>query len=120
MYPVLTNLQIRDNAELAVRNLLKQVAKDRGTKLHAKDFLDDGSPIELTVEINETEGSAVFDFEGTGTEMIGNLNTPTSVSYSAIIYCLRAMVDLDVSGIFTAWKVAAESTLRRSRLIKAA
>lgn len=28
--------------------------------------------------------------------MIGNLNTPISVTYSAVIYCLRAMVDLDV------------------------
>jgi len=28
--------------------------------------------------------------------MIGNLNTPISVVYSAIIYCLRAMVDLDI------------------------
>ena len=86
-----------------MRNLLKQVAKDRGTKLHAKDFLDDGSPIELMVEINEKEGSAVFDFEGTGTEMIGNLNTPTSVSYSAIIYCLRAMVEMDVSRLEPDW-----------------
>lgn len=39
--------------------------------MHAIDHLDDGSPIELTITINEKEGSAVFDFEGTGTEMIG-------------------------------------------------
>ena len=90
-------IQIRDNAEYAVRNLLRDVAKTRGTKLHAKDHLDDGSPIELHVEINEEDGSAIFDFEGTGLEMIGNLNTPISVTYSAVIYCLRAMVDLDVS-----------------------
>lgn len=64
-------LQIRDNAEFAVRNLLKDVAKRSGNRLHAKDHLDDGSPIELTVTINEKEGSAVFDFEGTGSEMIG-------------------------------------------------
>lgn len=89
-------LHIRDNAEYAVRNLLRDVAKTRGTKLHAKDYLDDGSQIELHVEIDEKEGSAIFDFEGTGLEMIGNLNTPISVTYSAVIYCLRAMVDLDI------------------------
>ncbi|KAK4049399.1 hypothetical protein OIV83_004132 [Microbotryomycetes sp. JL201] len=88
---------IRDNAEFAVRNLLKHVAKQQGrTELHAIDHLDDGTPIELRVSINEQEGSAVFDFEGTGPEIFGNLNAPMSVTYSAIIYCLRAMVDQDI------------------------
>lgn len=76
---------VRDNAEFAVRNLLRQVARERGTKeLHALDFLDDGTPIELNVTIDEEEGSAVFDFEGTGPEIYGNLNAPVSVTYSAI------------------------------------
>ncbi|KAM0792873.1 hypothetical protein ACM66B_002636 [Microbotryomycetes sp. NB124-2] len=88
---------IRDNAEFAVRNLLKQVAKQQGrTELRAVDHLDDGTPIELRVKINEQEGSAVFDFAGTGPEIFGNLNAPMSVTYSAIIYCLRAMVDQDI------------------------
>ncbi|MBW0531701.1 hypothetical protein O181_071416 [Austropuccinia psidii MF-1] len=89
-------IHIRDNAELAVRNLLKEVAQERGSKLHAIEFLDDGTPIELAVTIDETGGSAVFDFTGTGPEMIGNLNTPKSVTYSTIIYCLRAMVNVDI------------------------
>ena len=89
-------LHIRDNAEQAVRTLLRRVAKERGSELEALDHLDDGTPIQLKVTIDEKEGSAVFDFEGTGPEMIGNLNCPRSVSYSAIIYCLRAMVDIDV------------------------
>ncbi|BGP13340.1 hypothetical protein JCM10213_001473 [Rhodosporidiobolus nylandii] len=87
---------IRDNAESAVRDLLRQVAKERGKSLQAVDHLDDGTPIELSVEINDEEGSAVFDFSGTGPEIYGNLNAPVSVSYSAIIYCLRAMVDQDI------------------------
>ncbi|KAA1098841.1 hypothetical protein PGT21_015740 [Puccinia graminis f. sp. tritici] len=88
---------IRDNAELAIRNLLKQVVQERGSKqLHAIEYLDDGTPIELTVTIDDQDGSALFDFDGTGHEMIGNLNTPKSVTYSTIIYCLRAMVDLEI------------------------
>lgn len=76
--------QIRDNAELAVRNLLKHVAKEQGTrKLHALEYLDDGTPIELTVTINEQDGSAVFDFDGTGPEMIGTA-LPTSSSISSL------------------------------------
>ncbi|GAA5870982.1 hypothetical protein JCM16303_001650 [Sporobolomyces ruberrimus] len=85
---------VRDNAELAVRNLLKRVAQIQGkNKLHAIDHLDDGTPIELNVTIDENDGSAIFDFAGTGPEIYGNLNAPVSVTHSAIIYCLRAMVN---------------------------
>ena len=34
--------------------------------LRAVDYMDDGTPISLTVSINPDEGSAVFDFTGTG------------------------------------------------------
>jgi 5-oxoprolinase (ATP-hydrolysing) len=88
---------IRNNAEISVRNLLKDVAKRAGSNvLSAIDYLDDGSPIQLKVEIDETKGSAVMDFEGTGCEVRGNLNAPISVVHSAVIYCMRAMLDLDI------------------------
>ncbi|KAG6831549.1 hypothetical protein H0H92_009468 [Tricholoma furcatifolium] len=102
---------IRANAEMSVRNLLRDVAKRAGSNvLSAVDYLDDGSPIDLPhyviefglqqiklrVEINETTGSAVFDFDGTGYEVRGNLNAPISVVHSAVIYCMRAMLDLDI------------------------
>ena len=48
------------------------------------------------MEINEEEGSATLDFEGTGPEVRNNLNTPTPVVYSAVIYCMRAMLDSDI------------------------
>ena len=38
------------------------------------------------------QGSAVFDFTGTGPEMYGNCNAPRAITFSAIIYCLRCMV----------------------------
>ncbi|KAI1798194.1 cytoplasmic protein [Ganoderma leucocontextum] len=88
---------IRANAESSVRNLLRDVVKRAGTNiLESVDYLDDGSPIQLKVEINEKDGSAVFDFEGTGCEMRGNLNAPISVVHSAVIYCMRAMLDMDI------------------------
>lgn len=55
----------------------------------AEDYLDDGTLIKLTITINRGDGSAVFDFTGTGAEMYGNLNAPPAVTASAIIYCLR-------------------------------
>ncbi|CAO3686643.1 unnamed protein product [Umbelopsis ramanniana] len=88
---------IRNNAESAVRNLLKEVAeKHRGQDLIAVDYMDDGSPIKLRVSINEQEGTALFDFEGTGPEVYGNTNAPESVCHSAIIYCLRSLVGMDI------------------------
>ena len=48
------------------------------------------------MEIDDKEGSAVLDFEGTGCEIRGNLNAPISVVHSAVIYCMRAMLDMDI------------------------
>ena len=105
---------IRSNAEKSVRNLLRDVAKRAGSNvLSAVDYLDDGSPvriingvvlltcsislqIKLRVEINEEEGSATLDFTGTGCEVRGNLNAPISVVHSAVIYCMRSMLDIDI------------------------
>ena len=39
------------------------------TVLHARDTLDDGSPICLTVTIDLDTGSAVFDFTGTSPQV---------------------------------------------------
>ncbi|WFD45090.1 5-oxoprolinase (ATP-hydrolyzing) [Malassezia psittaci] len=89
-------LHIRDNAELAVRNLLRSVANQHSTKLHSLDFMDDGTPIELSITIDPEQGSAVFDFQGTGPEVNANFNCPRSVAFSAIIYSLRCMVSEDI------------------------
>ena len=45
-----------------------------------------------TCPIISFQGSAVFDFTGTGPEMYGNCNAPRAITFSAIIYCLRCMV----------------------------
>ncbi|KAF7725319.1 hypothetical protein EC973_009658 [Apophysomyces ossiformis] len=90
-------MHIRQNAEMAVRNLLKQVAKDtEGKDLTATDYMDDGTPICLRLTIDDKVGKAIFDFEGTGPEVYGNTNAPESVCYSAIIYCLRCLVAEDI------------------------
>ncbi|KAE8271287.1 hypothetical protein A4X09_0g1032 [Tilletia walkeri] len=88
---------IRANADFAVRNLLKEVAnKQKTDELKAIDYMDDGTAIALSVKINKEEGSAIFDFEGTGPEVIFNFNCPRSVVASAIIYCLRSMVQQEI------------------------
>ncbi|THZ42547.1 hypothetical protein D6C87_04921 [Aureobasidium pullulans] len=88
---------IQDNAELSVRNLLKEVSKRfEGQDLSAVDYMDDGSPIKLNVQIDAEKGEAVFDFTGTGPEVYGNINAPEAVTYSAIIYCLRCLISEDI------------------------
>lgn len=89
-------VHIRNNAELSVRNLLREVSQRHGTELEAIDYMDDGTPIQLRITIDPKEGAATFDFQGTGPQVIANFNCPRSVVYSAIIYCLRAMVQVDI------------------------
>ncbi|NXK01089.1 OPLA oxoprolinase, partial [Corythaixoides concolor] len=42
------------------------------------------------------DGSAVFDFSGSGPEVYGNCNAPRAITLSALIYCLRCMVGEDI------------------------
>ncbi|KAE8421257.1 Hydantoinase B/oxoprolinase-domain-containing protein [Aspergillus pseudocaelatus] len=88
---------IQDSAELAVRNLLKRLAHERsGEDISAVDYMDDGTPIKLKVTINPTDGSAIFDFTGTGPEVYGNRNAPIAICNSAVIFTLRCMVNSDI------------------------
>jgi len=95
-------VHIQAAAENAVRTLLKEVGARQfpssggvGT-LRAEDFMDDGTPICLNVHVDGANGSAHFDFTGSGPEMWGNCNAPPSVTASAIIYSLRCMVKQDI------------------------
>jgi 5-oxoprolinase (ATP-hydrolysing) len=90
-------MHIRRNASNAVKNLLKQVAQDHSHQdLVAVDHMDDGTPIHLRVSIDPEQGTALFDFEGTGPEVYGNTNAPESVCHSAIIYSIRCLVNQDI------------------------
>lgn len=87
---------IQENAELAVRDMLKDIAnRFQCQRLEAQDLMDDGTVIMLKVDINVETGDAVFDFTGTGIEVHGNTNTPEAVTLSAIIYCLRCLIGHD-------------------------
>ncbi|KAJ4371203.1 hypothetical protein N0V83_004419 [Neocucurbitaria cava] len=87
---------IQTTAELAVRNLLKATITKFGPEpLEAVDYMDDGTPIKLRITIAE-DGSAEFDFTGTGPQVLGNTNAPIAITHSAIIYCLRALVATDI------------------------
>ncbi|TDZ15525.1 Uncharacterized protein Cob_v011656 [Colletotrichum orbiculare MAFF 240422] len=58
-----------------VRALLKGFGERFGGRpLKAVDWLDDGTALALCVTIDESDGSALFDFTGTGPEAFNNLD----------------------------------------------
>ena len=89
-------VHIQNCAEQAVRNMLRDFSiKEKMNEVDtvvAEDFLDDGTCIKLSITIDRSNGSALFDFGGTGPEIYGNLNAPPAVTASAIIYCLRCLL----------------------------
>lgn len=92
---------IQENAEVAVKEMLREIAKKTKTRtgkseLYAEDYMDQGSKICLWIKIDEKEGTAVFDFTGTDYQVYGNTNAPRAITLSAIIYCMRCMVGHDV------------------------
>lgn len=91
---------VQDSAEEAVRNSLRELSQSKGLKevdtVTAVDYLDDGSPIVLKLTIDRRDGSAIFDFNGTGPEIWGNCNAPQAVTKSAILYSLRCLIKKDL------------------------
>ncbi|KAF7490065.1 5-oxoprolinase [Sarcoptes scabiei] len=88
---------IQKNAELEVKDLMKRVVLDHKTNvLQAYDHMDDGSILKLKIVIDPKNGNCLFDFTGTGEQVHGNWNAPESITYSAIIYCLRCMIGHDI------------------------
>ncbi len=88
---------LQNNASDSVRALLRSFCGDKEEiKLQAKDYLDDGSEINLMLSVNKKGGNATFDFSGTSKQLLGNLNVPKAVTRSAILYCLRCLIDSDI------------------------
>lgn len=59
---------VQRNAELAVREMLVKLSESHGLDqictIHAQDYMDDGSKINLHLTINREEQTAHFDFSG--------------------------------------------------------
>jgi 5-oxoprolinase (ATP-hydrolysing) len=91
---------VQDAAEAAIRELLRELSFANHMApvdtVKAVDYLDDGSPIALVLTIDREKGSAVFDFTGTGPELTGNLNAPKAVTTSAVLYCLRCLIQKEL------------------------
>lgn len=58
------------------------------------DHLDDGSPISVSITINEDQ--ATVDFTGTGPVVPGNLNANRSIVTAAVLYVFRCLLQEDI------------------------
>lgn len=86
---------IQDNAQVAVRTFLRQTLKEHPEPLTATDYFDDGTKLQVKITISN-DGTAVYDFEGTGPQMWGNYNCPISITQSAAIYTIRCLINVDI------------------------
>lgn len=88
---------IRNNAEDVVREFLKkQSGVFEGAPLVAEDYFDDGTRIKVKITIDPKKGDAFFDFDGTGSEVYGCMNSPPSITYSCVLYVLRCLINKDI------------------------
>jgi len=94
---------IQDAAENSVTEMLDAFAEKKcnipingSGFVHCEDFMDDGSKINLKITFDRKIKKCVFDFTGTSPQVYGNINTPKSIVYSSIIYCLRCLTNTEM------------------------
>lgn len=87
---------IQANAASTVSKMLDNILNNRKENIEYRDFMDDGSYIDLKVYREENEGKVVFDFTDSSPQAYNNFNAPIAITYSAIIYVLRCIVNEDI------------------------
>jgi 5-oxoprolinase (ATP-hydrolysing) len=80
--------------EAAARKMRMALARIPDGTYRRTDFLDDGSPIAVSVRIDQD--TAVVDFTGTGPVVPGNLNANRSIVTAAVLYVFRCLLQEDV------------------------
>lgn len=91
---------VLDNAETAVRNVITALSDG-----HCRYEMDDGSAIEISIQVDQKNGKAKVDFAGTSDMHKGNFNAPSSVAKAAVLYGFRCLVEHNIplnAGIFRA------------------
>jgi 5-oxoprolinase (ATP-hydrolysing) len=94
---------IQSNAEYSVRKVLSRFL-DNGASYETsfEDHLDDGTRLSVRIVITAGENppetvNAIIDFSGTGDQHTNdNLNTPLSVTRSALLYVIRSLMETDI------------------------
>ncbi len=82
---------VQDNAEESVRRAIETLKDGSFTLL-----LDNGSQIQVTIEIDRASRSAKIDFTGTSPQLENNFNAPSAVCKAAVLYVFRTLVNDDI------------------------
>jgi len=75
----------------AATRMRRALARRPVGEFRATELLDDGSPLTVRVEISK--GTAIFDFAGSGDVHPGNLNATPAIVRSVVLYVLRLLLD---------------------------
>lgn len=78
---------LKKHAALKTQETLKQFPNG---KYKAIEYLDDGSPLHVTIDINV--GKCIINFSGSADVHPGNMNATKAIVHSVIIYVLRLLL----------------------------
>jgi 5-oxoprolinase (ATP-hydrolysing) len=78
----------------AGNSMMKSMRSFPPGNYHAKEKLDDGSLIAVTVTVSQTNIN--IDFTGTSAQHPVNMNATEAIVYSAVLYVLRLLIDEDI------------------------
>jgi 5-oxoprolinase (ATP-hydrolysing) len=91
---------IQDRGELAVRQVIGTLAQANAyNQLQTGSFsyqTDEGSKIQVRIEIDAAHRSAKIDFTGTSSQQANNFNAPLAICQAAVLYVFRTLVDDDI------------------------
>ena len=82
---------VMDNAEEGVRRVLSRIPGGSFTYT-----MDDGTPLQVAVTVDQATRTATVDFTGTGPQRPGNFNAPPAVLRAVVLYVFRCLVGQDI------------------------
>lgn len=82
---------VQDNAEQSVQQLLPTLRSGRFTTQ-----MDIGCQIVVDIQVDADQKTATLDFTGTSQQGQHNYNAPLAITYAAILYVFRALVDKNI------------------------
>jgi 5-oxoprolinase (ATP-hydrolysing) len=86
---------VQDNAEESVRRVIGALLPN-GKDGRFSYEMDNGAIIKVRITIGTDRRSATIDFTGTSAQLESNFNAPSAVSYAAVLYVFRTLVDSDI------------------------
>jgi 5-oxoprolinase (ATP-hydrolysing) len=82
---------VQDNAEACVRRAIGRLQNGS-----AREPIDGGGEIVVSITVDTAAGEAVLDFTGTSAVLPSNFNAPTSIVHAAALYVFRTLVDDEI------------------------